>query len=88
MSHSVGERPPGWVCSMSKRETRSARDRRVTHRVQDRVVGEERVAREVHLRHEALGEGAPEDREVDVRGTPGVLVVPHGYEPGLIVMNR
>src|SRR4051812_5370770 len=46
--------------------------------VEDRVLREERVAREVHLGHEALGERAPEDREVDVGGPPGVVMVAPG----------
>ena len=36
---------------------------------------EELVAREVHLGDQALGERRAEQREVDVRGTPGVVVV-------------
>ena len=48
---------------------------RVADGVEDRVVREERVAGEVHLRHEPLGEQPAEDREVDVRRPPRVLVV-------------
>src|SRR5205823_3722459 len=48
---------------------------RIAHRVEDRIEREEGIAREVHLRDEALRESTAEDREVDVRGTPGVLVV-------------
>src|SRR5947207_8942754 len=40
-----------------------------------RVVLEQRIAREVHLRDEALHEALPEKREMDVRGAPGVVVV-------------
>src|SRR5436305_722061 len=47
----------------------------VTDRVEDRVVREERIARKVHLGDEPLREGAAEQREVDVGGTPGVVVV-------------
>src|SRR5205807_3865241 len=50
----------------------------VTDGVEDRVVWEERVAWEVHLRDKALGKGASHQREVDVRGTPGVVVVAPG----------
>ena len=49
--------------------------RRVGDRVEDRVVGEQRVVREVHLRDESLGECPTEQREMDVRRTPGVVVV-------------
>src|SRR3974390_2652522 len=67
---------------------REARDHplarlRVADRVEDRVVGEERVAREVHLGHQALGEGPAEQREVDVGGPPGVVVVAPGIRPRL-----
>src|SRR5215470_11926473 len=52
------------------------------HRVgdagEDDVVGEERVALEVHLRDEPLRERDAEQREVDVRGPPGVVVVAPG----------
>ena len=41
----------------------------------DRVEREDRVTREVHLRDQALRERVPEQREVDVRGTPRVTVV-------------
>ena len=56
---------------------------RVAHRLEDRVVREERVAGEVHLRHEPLGERPPEDREVDVRRPPGVVVVAPRIGAGL-----
>ena len=39
----------------------------VGHGLEDRVVGEERVAGEVHLGDEPLGERRAEEREVDVR---------------------
>ena len=55
----------------------------VAHRVEDRVIGEERIAREVHLRHEALRERPAHQREVDVRGAPGVVVVAPRVRPGL-----
>src|SRR5688500_9387611 len=48
---------------------------RVADRVEDRVVGAQRVAREVHLGDQPLGERGAEQREVDVRGPPGVVVV-------------
>ena len=44
-------------------------------RVEDRVLEEQRVAREVHLRHQPLRERAAEEAEVDVRGPPRVGVV-------------
>jgi hypothetical protein len=43
----------------------------------------ERVAREVHLRHEPLREKAPEIEKWNVRRAPRVLVVSQGYAPGL-----
>src|ERR671915_60675 len=48
---------------------------RVAHRVEDRVLEEQRIAREVHLRHQARGERVTEQGEVDVGGTPGVGMV-------------
>ena len=47
----------------------------VGDRAEDRVVGEQRVAGEVHLGDQPLGERRAEHREVDVRGPPGVVVV-------------
>src|SRR5581483_5355062 len=47
----------------------------VRHRVEDRVEWQQRVAGEVHLGDQPLGEGPAEQREVDVRGTSGVVVV-------------
>src|SRR6188472_3993528 len=52
------------------RRSRSLRDR-VVHR----VLEEQRIVGEVHLRHEALRERATEHGEVDVRRAPGVGVV-------------
>src|SRR5690606_25046804 len=51
--------------------------------VVDRVERQQRVAREVHLRPEALGEAVAEDGEVDVRGPPGVDVVAPRVGAGL-----
>src|SRR6266566_925060 len=48
----------------------------VGHRVEDRVELQQRVAREVHLGDQPLGERAAEQREVDVCRAPGVVVVP------------
>ena len=48
---------------------------RVRDGVEDRVVGEERVVREVHLGDQPLGERPAEQREMDVRRPPGVVVV-------------
>src|SRR5579875_475363 len=57
--------------------------RRVRHRVEDRVLGEERVAGKVHLRHQPLRERPAEQREVDVRRAPGVQVVAPRVGAGL-----
>src|SRR5580704_3710517 len=54
----------------------------VSHRVEDRVIREERVAREVHLGHEPLGERAAEQREVDMGRPPGVVVIAPRVRPG------
>src|SRR5690242_3093510 len=43
---------------------------RVADRLEDRVELEQRIAREVHLRHEPLREGAAEERQVDVVRPP------------------
>ena len=48
---------------------------RVDDRLVDRVEGEQRVAGEVHLGDQPLGEVGAEQREVDVRRPPGVVVV-------------
>ena len=61
----------------------------VRRAVEDRVVGEERVAREIHLRHQAGGEGGPEHREMDVGGPPGVRRgCARGRRPGRMVTKR
>src|SRR5437763_6442880 len=56
---------------------------RIAHRVEDRVVGEERVAREVHLSDQTLGEGPAEQREVDVGRPPRVVMVTPRVGPRL-----
>ena len=56
---------------------------RVADRAEDRVVGEQRIVREVHLRHEPLRERATEQREVDVRRAPGVRMVRPRIAAGL-----
>ncbi len=48
---------------------------RIRHRHEDRVLLEQRVAGEVHLRHQPLQELVAEEREMDVAGTPRVEVV-------------
>ena len=57
--------------------------RRVGDRLVDRVEREERVAREVHLGDQPLGEVGAEQREVDVRRPPGVVVVAPRVGAGL-----
>ncbi len=59
------------------------RARLFRHRLVDRVLPEQRVVREVHLRHQPLRERPAEEREVDVRGPPGVGVVPPRVRAGL-----
>ena len=61
--------------SRSNRAISRSRPPRVRDRVVDRVERQQRIAREVHLGDEPLLEGLPEEREVDVRGSPGVRVV-------------
>src|SRR3712207_5411734 len=51
--------------------------------VEDRVLAEQRVVREVHLGDQTLGERAAEQAEVDVRGPPGVVVVAPRVGAGL-----
>ena len=55
----------------------------VGHRVVDRVKRQQRVAGEVHLGDQPLGERAAEEAEVDVRGPPGVVVVAPRVGAGL-----
>ncbi len=50
--------------------------------VVDRVLDEQRIVREVHLRDQPLSEGPPEDRKMDVRRPPGVVMVLPGVCPG------
>ena len=79
-------KPSAWlrdVVSRSNAETMRSRGLRIAHGVEDRVVREQRVAREVHLGDEPLRERAPEQREVDVRRPPGVRMVPPRVGAGL-----
>src|SRR5690606_17322591 len=55
----------------------------VRNRIEDRVLEEQRIVGEVHLRDEPLGERRTEHGEVDVRGTPGVVVVLPRIRPRL-----
>src|SRR6266849_862777 len=55
----------------------------ITDRVEDRVERPERVAREVHLRHEPARELGAEQREVNVRRTPSVGMVAPRIGAGL-----
>ncbi len=42
------------------------------YRLEYRIVREQGITWEVHLSDQPLGEGRPEDREVDVRGAPAL----------------
>src|SRR5918999_815474 len=64
----VGERPLRARRLEVERRDHALARLRVGYRVEDRVLVEQRVVREVHLRDEPLRERAPEQREVDVRG--------------------
>ena len=55
----------------------------IGYRVEDRVQREQRVGREVHLGDQPLGERAAEQREVDVRRPPGVVVIAPRVGPRL-----
>ena len=78
-----GRRAPTRAACGRGRRRPTSRSRVRARRVEDRVLREQRVAREVHLRHQPLGERAPEDREVDVRRPPGVVVVAPRIGAGL-----
>src|SRR5918997_4127771 len=71
----VGERPlrPGGL--QVERRDHALASLRVRDRVEDRVLVEQGVVREVHLRDEPLGESVAEQREVDVGRAPRVVVV-------------
>ena len=45
---------------------------------QHRTLRDQRVAFEIHLRDEPLRPGVAGEREVDVRGPPGVVMIPPG----------
>src|SRR5580658_6151440 len=49
--------------------------RPVGDRLENRIVGQHRVAFEIHLGHESGYERRPEERKVDVRGAPGIRVI-------------
>ena len=50
--------------------------------VEDRIVGHQRIAGEIHLRDQARGESGAEDGKVNVRGAPGVVVILPGVRAG------
>src|ERR687894_420822 len=56
---------------------------RISHGLADRIVLEQRVAREVHLGYEAAPERRPEEREVYMCRAPGVVVILPGIGPRL-----
>jgi len=58
---------------------------RIAHRLEDRVLIEERVAGEVLLGDEPAPEGRPEERELYVGRPPSVVVVLPRVSPGLTV---
>src|SRR5438552_18965702 len=51
--------------------------------VEDRIEGQQRIAGKIHLRYQAREKRAAEQREVDVRGTPGVVVIAPGISTRL-----
>src|SRR5216683_5655381 len=55
----------------------------VGHEVEDGIERQQRVAREIHLRHQPRGEAGAEQRVMDVIGPPGVVVVTPGIGAGL-----
>src|SRR3569623_538429 len=55
----------------------------VRDRVENRIEREQRVAREIHLRHQAGDEGMTEHREMDVGGAPRIVVIAPGIGAGL-----
>lgn len=48
----------------------------------DRIECEQRIAREIHLGHQPLGELPAEDREMDMRRPPGIVVITPRVGPG------
>src|SRR5919106_2279199 len=71
----VGERPFGHGLLEVELRDQALAVPPVGHRVEDRVLEEERVAREVHLRDEPRRESRAEQRDVDVRRSPCVGMV-------------
>ena len=55
----------------------------IGNRLEHRVVREQRVPREVHLRHEPRSKRRAEHGKVDVRRAPGVVVIPPRVGAGL-----
>src|SRR5438067_3532023 len=47
----------------------------IRDRLQDRIPHHQRVAREIHLRHQSTSEQVAEEREMDVRWSPGVAMI-------------
>src|SRR5262245_12080207 len=77
------ERPGGLGQVELERADQTLASLLVADRVEDRIEREERIAREVHLGDEPIGNRAAEDREVDVGGAPGVRMVLPRVRPGL-----
>ncbi len=55
----------------------------VTNRLKDRVVWKERIPRKIHLRHESLRERPANQREMNMRRTPRVVMIPPRIRPRL-----
>src|SRR5450631_603301 len=55
----------------------------VRNAVVHRVVRQQRIARKIHLRHQPLHQTQSEQREVQVRGPPGVVVIAPWIRRGL-----
>src|SRR4051812_31308157 len=79
----VAQRPFGLGVLQIERRDHPRPRLLVRHRIEDRVERKQRVGREIHLRHQSRDEGMAEHREMNMRGTPGVVVIAPGIGAGL-----
>ena len=88
MSHSKASAHSGCVVVEVEAGDQEPARVRVADDVEDRVVRQERVAGEVHLRHEPLAEERPKREKWMCAGRHAFGWFRHGYAPGLTVVKR
>ena len=79
----IAERELGRCCFPIKCGHESIVRSLVRRAVENRIECQQRIAGEVHLRHQACRECGPEQRKMDVRGPPRVVLIAPRVSAGL-----